>query len=117
MSKATWPRDEVAWLAAHLSEGLPPVVYGTHGMGGYAASPGPRSLRMIAEPDEPTVEEIAHAANSGFVPLKHRAAYAKALAEKHAELVAAGRQISQREGQSEATLMALTNITRIGTGR
>ena len=78
---------------------------------------GPKSPRPIAEPDEPTVEEIAHAANSGFVPLKHRAAYAKALAEKHAELVAAGRQISQREGQSEATLMALTNITRIGTGR
>lgn len=70
---------------------------------------------VIGEPDDPTTEEIAHAANMGFLPLKHRAAVAMARAEKCAALVAEGRRWSQNTAQSERTLMALANIA--GTGR
>lgn len=87
---------------------------------GAAFGPGPgwvRSISVIAEPDEPTVEEIARAANETFVPLRHLPAYRAAKAAKRALLVREGRAISANPAHSDATLMALAAIVRIGTGR
>lgn len=89
------------------------AVYGTHGMGGYGHERRSHPSR-IAEPDDPTVEEIAWAAHSVTPPLRHRAALALARATKRAALIAAGQKIAQREGLREATLMALAQIEAIG---
>jgi hypothetical protein len=64
----------------------------------------------IGDPDDPTTEEIAHAANAAAPPLKHRVAVQVARATKRAAWVAAGQRIAHRDGMREATLMALANI-------
>ena len=75
---------------------------------------GPATRTPNAEPDEPTAEEIARAMNAEFVPCSALTGYRIAKALKRAELVQEGRAISQNTAHSEATLMALANITRIG---
>ena len=124
MSKATWRPDDAAWLAAHPGEGLPPETpySNTRGPGifgqPFGAGPGvSHKPSVIAPPDTPSLEEVAWVMNRGFLPLRYFRAEKIARAEKRAELVDEGRQIAQREGMQEATLMALANIIRIGTGR
>jgi len=65
-----------------------------------------------AEPDDPTGEEIAHAANLASPPLRHLAATRVARETKRAALVVEGRQLAGRNGLSDATLMALANLVR-----
>ena len=123
-----WHAEEIASMSAALldwiADGLRPY-QNSRGPGVFGApfGPGPgvpRSPRVIPEPDEPTIEEIARAANVGDawgLPLKHRAAAAIARAANRAALEAEGRAISQQPGHSAATLRALAQIVRVGTSR
>jgi len=122
MTHATWSPDDRAWLDAHPGEGLPPDPYWHTGPGVFGKPFGhglgvSRKPSSIPSPDEPSIEEIAHAANTTVPPLKHRPACALARAAKRGELVAEGQMIAQREGMREETIVALANVTRIGTGR
>lgn len=121
MTKATWPPEDQAWLDAHHGEGLPPVVYGTHGMGGYAHTVGPSSHPVLPEPDDPTPEEIARAMNGHFVPCSALKGAKIAREIKRRELEAAGAEVARVYGGDPATLSpqrlrALANIHAVGTG-
>ena len=122
-----WHAEELATMSDALLDwiatGLDERRYGFQGPGVFGqpfGSSGPKTRTGIPDPDDPTVEEIARAANVGDalgLPLKHRAAAATARAANRAALEAEGRAISQNPAHSAATLRALANIVRVGTGR
>lgn len=96
--------------------------YGTHGMGGYAHMVGPSSHPLLADPDDPTPEEIARAMNGLFVACSALKGAKIAREIKRRELEAAGADVARTFGGDPATLSArrlrsLANIHAIGTGR
>ena len=104
----------VDWIATGLADRYRP---GTCGVFGADQGPhGPKTHSPIAEPEEPTTEEIARVANRTMPYTRHRRAAAIARQENLAVLVTEGRALAQREGMRETTLAALANIARLGAG-